>query len=456
MATIEKRNNAYKITVSCGYDVNGKQLRQYTTWTPPQGMSRKQEEKELQRQAMLFEEQCKQGRCIGGNIRFADFAEFWLREYAEKQLKFRTVEDYRFLLKRIVPAIGHIRIGDLQPSHLMMFYSDLSQKGVKDSAKYHAEKLDVILQNQGIKKSQLADASGVCLQTVRVACKGDNVSAATATAIASALGLEIHDIFTATNDDECLSGKTIIRYHRTISSMLQQAVYWQMIPSNPCSRVKAPKATPKEARHLDEKQAQELLIMLESAPEVYKTFVTLLLFSGLRRGEACGLEWQDIDFENNLLYVRRNTLYTPKKGLFDDTPKTEGSERVIKLPDLAINTLKQHKAVQRNQRYKMGDKWHANNKVFTGYDGKPIYPDTFSSWFRDFVKKNNLPDICLHSLRHTNATLLIASGTNLTTVAKRLGHANTATTARIYAHAIQTADEMAADTLQDILTIKHA
>ena len=82
-------------------------------------------------------------------------------------------------------------------------------------------------------------------------------------------------------------------------------------------------------------------------------------------------------------------------------------------------------------------------------------PNTFTKWMRDFAQKNGF-DICLHSLRHTNATLLIASGTNLTTVAKRLGHSNTATTARIYAHAIRTADEMAAETLQDIFKIKKA
>lgn len=455
MATIIKRKESYTITVSCGYDVNGKQLRQYMTWTPPQGMSQKQVEKELQRQATLFEEKCRQGRCIGGNIRFAEYAEYWITEYAEKQLKFRTVEDYRFLLKRINLAIGHMRLDDIQPTHLMMFYAQLAQKGIKESAKYHSDTLDVILQNAGIKKTQLANASGICVQTVRVACKGDNVSAASATAIADALDLKIDDIFTATNDKECLSDKTIIRYHRAISSMLQQAVYWQIISSNPCKRVKAPKVKHKEARHLDEKQAQELLTALESAPEVYRVFVTLLLFTGLRRGEACGLEWQDVDFKNNLLYIRRNTLYSPKKGLFDDTTKTEKSERVIKLPPQATEILKQHKAEQRKQRYKMADKWHENGKIFTGYDGKPIYPDTFSGWFHDFVKKHNLPDACLHSLRHTNATLLIASGTNLTTVAKRLGHSNTSTTTRIYAHAIRTADEMAADTLQDILTIKH-
>ena len=113
--------------------------------------------------------------------------------------------------------------------------------------------------------------------------------------------------------------------------------------------------------------------------------------------------------------------------------------------------LKEYIAWQCEQRLLLGDKWINTGYIFTSWNGKPIHPDTLSGWFRDFVRENNLPDICLHSLRHTNASLLIASGVNLTTVAGRLGHANTNTTTKIYAHAIKSADEMAADTLQNIL-----
>lgn len=80
-----------------------------------------------------------------------------------------------------------------------------------------------------------------------------------------------------------------------------------------------------------------------------------------------------------------------------------------------------------------------------------MHPDTLSTWFRKFIDSNGLPPVHLHSLRHTNASLLIAAGTNLQTVAKRLGHADATTTARIYSHAIQSADAVAAETLEDIL-----
>ena len=116
-----------------------------------------------------------------------------------------------------------------------------------------------------------------------------------------------------------------------------------------------------------------------------------------------------------------------------------------------ITMLRSWRAEQSRERLRLGDQWQDTDRLFTSWNGAPIRPDVISSWFHKFVNKNELPPIHIHSLRHTNATLLIAAGTNLQTVAKRLGHANTTTTSKIYAHAIKSADEAAAETLQDIL-----
>jgi integrase len=180
--------------------------------------------------------------------------------------------------------------------------------------------------------------------------------------------------------------------------------------------------------------------------------ITLFLYTGMRRGELCGLEWKDIDFNNGLIDINKSSLYLADKGVFQDDTKNFSSKRVIKVPDQALCLLKDYKQTQGSEKLKLGSKWDEHGKIFTQWNGKPIHPDSVTGWFHDFIDRNRLPYISVHSLRHTNATLLIASGVDLRTVSKRLGHANMTTTGNIYTHAIQSADERAAEALGDILS----
>lgn len=452
MPTIEKRNGAYRITVSAGYDMQGKQIKKRMTWKPLPTMTEKQIQKELERQAVLFEEKVNSGQLLDGNIRFADFADYWLEEYAKKQLRPSTISGYKDNLKRINAAIGNVRLDRLQPKHLIQFYNQLSENGARQDFIYKP-KVDIaaILKKRNMTRQSLSELSGVSIRTAQMVAKGEQVSAPTAQKVAAALGEPIDKLFDVIERKEKLSGKTILHHHRLISSILEKAVKWQVIFSNPCARVEPPKAERKEAEYLDEFQAQELLKCLEEEPLQYRTMITVLLYTGMRRGELCGLEWSDIDFDNRLIDISKTSLYLTDRGVFDDTTKTETSKRVIKIPAAALDTLKEHRSEQMKARFKLGDQWIDSNKVFTQWNGKPIHPDTITGWFQKFIKKNDLPPIHLHSLRHTNATLLIASGADLRTVSKRLGHSNMTTTSNIYTHAIKSADERAAELLGDIL-----
>ncbi len=101
------------------------------TWTPPKGMTPKKAEKKAQRQAVLFEEKCRSGQVLDGSIRFADFAERWFTDYAERQLKPKTLATYKALIVQVNKALGHIRLDKLRPNHLTAFYANLTKKGVK-------------------------------------------------------------------------------------------------------------------------------------------------------------------------------------------------------------------------------------------------------------------------------------------------------------------------------------
>ncbi len=452
MATIKQRGNSYKITVSCGYDLNGKQIRRHLTWTPEPGMTKRQLQKELDRQAVLFEEKCRNGQVLDGNMKFAEFAEKWFADYAEKQLRPTTIAGYRLLMPRINAAIGHIRLDKLQPHHLMEFYNNLSESGVREDTRYcSAVDFKALLKKRGMTKRALAEQAGVSVYVLNSVTRGANISAASAHKVVSALQLPLDKVFLPAGEKDTLAVSTVLHHHRLISSMLSTAVKWQLIFSNPCSRVVLPKNKHKEAVYLDEEQAADLLAALDKESMQHQVIVKLLLFTGMRRGELCGLEWKDIDFERAVITVRRSSLYLPGKGIFEDETKNTSSERCMKVSVDVVTMLRAWRAEQSKQRLRMGDQWQDSDRLFTAWNGAPIRPDVITAWFHKFVTKNGLPPIHIHSLRHTNATLLIAAGTNLTTVAARQGHANSTTTSKIYAHAIKSADQAAAEVLQDIL-----
>ena len=229
MATIQKRGNSYKITVSCGYDLTGKQIRRHKTFTPDKGMTEKQVEKAVQREAVLFEERCRRGQILDENIRFADFAEKWFTDYAEKQLRPKTLARYRSLMPRNNAAIGHIRLSKLQPHHLMAFYDNLAEAGVREDTKYHCKvDLKALLKARSMTKSALAGQSEVSLFVLNSITQNKNISKDSAQRISKALNLPCGELFDPVGKDETLSPKTILHHHRYCQLLCSGRSYFQI------------------------------------------------------------------------------------------------------------------------------------------------------------------------------------------------------------------------------------
>ena len=455
MASILQRNGAYFIMVSTGYDSKGKQIRKTMSWRPEPEMTQKQIEKELNEQAVLFEKKVLSGQILDGNITFSEFAEKWLTDYGEKQLAPMTLVRYKSLFKRIQPAIGHIRLDKIQPHHLMELYESLGTEVNRRGLSFVAtDELLKVLVHRKLSRLSVSKDAGVSINAVYNLYNQKPIAGQTAQTVSNLVGLAFDKAFKYSREIKVLSNKTIRHHHRMISAMLNTAVQWQLILSNPAQRVKPPKVQRVEAKYLDEKQTAKLIQLLGNAPVQNRMMILLLLYSGLRRGELCGLEWDDIDFDNHLISVCRTSQYLPERGIFTKETKTETSVRTIKLSSIVFTLLKDFRIWQTEQRLRMGDRWVNSNRLFTAEDGSPIHPDNITAWFHDFISRTDLPRINIHSLRHTNITLMLAAGVPLRTVSQRAGHAQTTTTANIYAHAIQTADEMAADVLEDILKPK--
>ena len=113
--------------------------------------------------------------------------------------------------------------------------------------------------------------------------------------------------------------------------------------------------------------------------------------------------------------------------------------------------LIEYRKYQDKLREEAGDQWEETDRLFTQWNGKPIYPDTITDWFHKFLARSELPKVTLHSLRHSNATLMIAEGVDIRTVSNRLGHAQTSTTLNIYTHALKSRDRDVAEKLDEAL-----
>lgn len=453
MATISKRKNSYLISVSCGYDISGKQIRKTLTYKPEPGMTEKQIEREVQRQAVLFEEECQKGLVMNGRMKLAEFMELFFVNHAEPTLKKKTVVGYRGLVPTVSQALGHLRLDRIQPHHLNEFYRQLSEVGSRRQDVYIPQAdFKALLQKKGVTVAQAARDCGVKENTLRGAVSGKSVYLPTAKALSDYLGLSLGKAFRKENRSKPLQPETVRHYHRFLSSVFGAAVKWEMLPSNPCSRVTLPKKQRTKPRYLDEQQAQQLLDLLEQEDMQHKTIIKLFMYLGLRREELCGLEWKDINFETSVISIERASVYIPRVGVLTDSTKNTSSERYIKAPSAAIQMLQDFRLWQNERRLRVGDRWQEHDRVFTTDFGEPIHPDNVTCWFHQFIRRNGLPDISIHSLRHTNATLLINSGIPITTISARLGHANPSTTTKIYTHAIKSADAAAADALDNIFT----
>lgn len=205
-----------------------------------------------------------------------------------------------------------------------------------------------------------------------------------------------------------------------------------------------------EPKYFDEADVEKMLILLESEHIKYRAMIYVALFSGCRLGELGALEWPD-DLE--AIKIKQSGQALPVIGAFIKTPKNEHSWRVTSLPPMVTAVLREYKAWQSEERLKLGTLWNENidesgvghNYIFTQREGKPIYPTTPSNWFREFLRRTDLPYVNFHGLRHTSASILIAEGVDLMTIANRLGHVDPSTTMKIYAHALKRPDKEAAD-----------
>jgi len=260
-------------------------------------------------------------------------------------------------------------------------------------------------------------------------------------ALAKLRAAHVQGLYAKMTSDGC-SPDTIRKAHCVLSMALKRAVKWNMASLNACADAEQPRLPEREIRPLN---AEQVAMLLEAAKgDRLEALYVLAVASGMRIGELFALQWEDVDFANGAVTVRRGQSETA--GILTlTTPKTAKSRRRIELPDTAMRAMEEHRKLA------MASGEIGADRVFVNTIGTALRRTNFHyNDFRPLLDKAELPRIRFHDLRHTHASLLLQAGVHPKVVSERLGHANIGITLNVYSHLLPGMQREAASKLDRI------
>lgn len=225
---------------------------------------------------------------------------------------------------------------------------------------------------------------------------------------------------------------TCIKVYTVLKSLFKMAYLSDIIQKNPMDKVERPKQRKDEVRGIEAEaytieEVKHILSCLEKEPLKWQALIRLLVDTGIRRGECCGLQWKDVDFKGNTITVAGNLCYTPQKGVYLDTPKN-GKTRIIDVDADVIALLQQLRQQQAS---------HALSAFVFTQDNSPgpMHPQSPTRYLKKFAARYGIDDLHPHKLRHSFASIAITNGADIASVSEKLGHSDKAVTLRMYTHA---------------------
>ena len=244
---------------------------------------------------------------------------------------------------------------------------------------------------------------------------------------------------------------TVVKTYTVLHSLFKMAYSRDVIDRNPMDKVDRPKARKDELRGQEADsytidEIQRIFSALEQEPLKWRAMLHLLIDTGIRRGECCGLQWKNIDFRANTITISGNLCYTPAKGVYLDTPKS-GRIRTIDVDPDVVELLRQLRVEQSSKAISL---W-----VFTQENSpEPMHPQSPTRYLKKFSERCGIPGLHPHALRHTFASIAITNGADVASVSEKLGHSDKAVTLRMYTHADQESMKRASQIFRDALKKK--
>lgn len=354
-------------------------------WYPPDGWSKRAVERELQKKAAEIERQVKEGAILSRR----DAKEEAAKEAAERA-KILTVRQYAELV--YMPALT-LR----STEHTRSNYQTMLDRWILPA---------------------LGDF------------KLPDVSAAQITALLLSM------------QEQGKAHSTVVKAYTILQGLFKDAFLAESIQRNPMDRVQRPKPR-KDEKKTDGVEAytaeevRTILEALDAEPLKWRVYVSLLIDTGMRRGEATALEWKDVDFRGQTITVSKTACYTPAKGVYTNSPKN-GHTRVVPIGADMVQLLRELRDEQAASC--------VSAFIFT-QDGLPdrMHPDSPTRWIARFAKRCGVAGLHPHALRHSFASLAITNGADVASVAEVLGHSDKAVTLRVYAHASEASKRRASE-----------
>lgn len=232
-----------------------------------------------------------------------------------------------------------------------------------------------------------------------------------------------------------LSARSVGYIATIVKSALSDAVKLGLIARNPAERSTPPKSTNRGKGHATwtGEQVGQFLELAEADDDSDAVLWRFLASTGVRRGEALGLRWGDVDLDEGRATIEQ-TVTATNHVIIMSTPKTSSGSRTIDLDSTLIRALRIHRTHQLEQRLALGAGWREHGLVFPMVDGSAMHPESASKRFDRRAARYRLPHISMHGLRHTWATLALRAGINPKVVQERLGHSSIVITLSTYSH----------------------
>ncbi|RGC52106.1 site-specific integrase [Absiella sp. AM29-15] len=385
-----KTGISFRITAYDGYKIdnngNYRQVRKTKTFKPPKDMPLRQARKIAQQMELDFTDQYKKNQASGVSMKLSEVWDWFSKYYAPNYLRESTQETMRNIVEaKILPEIGHIKLGDFSPNRITAFlydvaiYKDKDGKPIKPTKYYKDSYTQLIFS-------------------------------------------KLHTLFDI-------------------------AVKQGWIKDNPCTNAIKPKRNKtQKLPPFEINQIKDLLKRSENF-DTYNAVIHFQLYTGMRIGETLALTWDDIDFEKRTININKTINYV--KGEFKiGPPKTDNSYRILGMNNTVYSLLQQIKEEQDKMKKALKDVWQDLNLVFTQDTGGYIQKANINNRLSSLKKGTNYEYITVHSLRHANATLLLMNGVDLKIVSAHLGHNDIQTTANVYIDVLKSQQQVVAQLIE--------